>query len=189
MLPLSLLVLLIAGTPLWLRAAGSYLVSAGEPGKAELIVVLAGDDHGNRILKAAELVRQGYAPKILVSGPECCYGHVESDLAIDYAVSNGYPRDWFISFPIEAHSTSVEARLILKELERRHVTHFLVVTSNYHTRRAAGIFRRLAGAERFRMVAAPDWAFAPDSWWRTRDGQKQAFFEWAKTVSGWVGMQ
>lgn len=183
-----MLIVAIAASPVWLRAAGSFLVVSEEPEKAEMIVVLAGDDHGNRILKAAELAREGFAPKILVSGPFCCYGNIESDLAIAFAVRKGYPAEWFISLPTEARSTVDEARGVVRELGRRHVGRFLIVTSNYHSRRAAQIFRHLVPADRFRMIAAPDWAFRPDDWWRSRDGQKQVFFEWSKTLANWAGL-
>jgi uncharacterized SAM-binding protein YcdF (DUF218 family) len=185
---LLVLVAAVAASPLWLRAAGGFLIATQEPSKAEMIVVLAGDDRGNRILKAAELMHQGFAPKILVSGPHCCYGNVESDLAIAFAVCKGYPAEWFVSFPTEARSTVAEAKDVVRELDRRHVGRFLIVTSNYHTRRAAQIFRHLVPADRFRMIAAPDWAFHPDDWWRSRDGQKQVFFEWSKTLANWAGL-
>ncbi len=60
--------------------------------------MLAGDGYGHRILRAAELVRQGLAPTVLVSGPEGLYGYYESELAIPFAVERGYPRSWFLPF-------------------------------------------------------------------------------------------
>jgi uncharacterized SAM-binding protein YcdF (DUF218 family) len=178
----------VATQAIWLRALGDYLVSGQEPFRADMIVVLGGDDRGNRILKGAELLRKGYAPKILVSGPYCCYDQVESDVAIGFAVRRGYPADWFISLPVKGNSTEEEAREVLAELDRRGVRRFLVVTSNYHTRRAARIYGRLVPADRFRVVAARDWAFHPDGWWRDRNARKQAFYEWSKTLANWAGL-
>ncbi len=57
-----------------LAGLGSYLVKADPPEKADIALVLAGDGEGNRILKAAQLARQGYVSKILVSGPSGMYG-------------------------------------------------------------------------------------------------------------------
>jgi uncharacterized SAM-binding protein YcdF (DUF218 family) len=187
-IPLCAIVIAAMTYPIWLRLLGVYLVEAQAPFRAEMIVVLAGDDHGNRILKAAELMKRGYASKILVSAPYCCYGHVESDVAIPFAVKHGYPSGWFIPFPVQATSTAGEARAVVGELDRRHIGRFLVVTSDYHTHRAARIYRKLVDANRFRMVAAPDWAFRAGDWWRSREGRKQAFYEWAKTVANWVGL-
>ena len=60
-------ILLIAGIAAvsrewWLPAIGRALIHDDGPGKADIAVVLAGDYWGNRIVKAGELVRQGYVP-------------------------------------------------------------------------------------------------------------------------------
>jgi uncharacterized SAM-binding protein YcdF (DUF218 family) len=187
-IPIGVVVLVLFTHALLLRALGDFLVKPQEPFRADMIVVLGGDDRGNRILKAAELIKAGLAPKILVSAPYCCYGHVESDVAIPFAIRHGYPADWFIPFPVKGTSTLGEAREVVPELDRRRVGRFLIVTSNYHTRRAARIYRRLVRPDRFRIVAAPDWAFRPEDWWERREGQKQVFFEWSKTLANWAGL-
>src|ERR1019366_8520424 len=56
----------------WLGALGSALVHDEGAGKAEIAVVLAGDSWGYRLTKAAELVRQGCVPLVLVSGSSRC---------------------------------------------------------------------------------------------------------------------
>jgi uncharacterized SAM-binding protein YcdF (DUF218 family) len=187
-IPVLALVFVLLTHGMWLRLLGDFLVRGQEPFKADIIVVLGGDDRGNRILKAAELMRQGYAPKILVSAPYCCYGHIESDVAIPFAIRHGYPPDWFVSLSIKGTSTVEEAKEIVRELDRQGIGRFVIVTSNYHTRRAAAIYRGLVSGDRFRVVAAPDWAFRPEDWWQNREGQKQAFFEWAKTMANWAGL-
>lgn len=172
----------------WLEALGDLLVHAEPPERADLVVVLAGDWWGNRVLKAGELVRQGYAPRALVSGPDGAYGYHECDLAIPFAVRHGYPESWFLHFHIRAYSTREEAQAVLAELRRRGVRSVLIVTSDYHTRRAGAIYRSLAPAElQIRVVAAPDAFFRADRWWRTRQGRKQWALESLKTVSGWFG--
>ena len=182
------LVLLVATGTLWLAALGRVLVRDDGPAHAEMAVVLAGDFTGNRILRAAQLVQQGYVPKVLVSGPDGLYGHYECDLAIPFAVAHGYPQAWFIRAPHEALSTRAEAAAILPDLRRLGVHRFLLVTSTYHTARAARIFRAAGPDFDMRTVAAPDKYFSPASWWRNREGQKLFFMEWSKTFAGLVGM-
>jgi hypothetical protein len=67
------------------------------------------------------------------------------------------------------------------------VKSFLLVTSDYHTARARRIFlaaERTSGfVPQIRTVASRDEFFTPDSWWRNRESQKTAFFEWTKTVA------
>jgi uncharacterized SAM-binding protein YcdF (DUF218 family) len=188
----AFLVLLYLTRSWWLPAFGYGLIHDEGPAKADIAVVLAGDSYGHRIVKAGELVRAGYVPAALVSGPAGAYGLQESDLAIPFAVRQGFPADWFIAFPNHTLSTREEATAVLGELRRRNVKSFLLVTSNYHTARARRIYlaaeRASGGGPQIRTVAAPDEFFRPDRWWRSRQGQKIAFMEWSKTVATVFGL-
>jgi len=173
---------------LWLRAIGEFLVHSEAPVASDIIVVLGGDFYGRRILKSAELVKQGFAPVALISGPPGVYDHHECDLAIPFAVNRGYPAAYFVPFAHNALSTGAEAQIILPELRRRGVRRFLLVTSNYHSRRARRIFRRLGRDLEMRVVAASDQFFTPENWWRNREAEKTVFFEWAKTIGDFIGL-
>ena len=182
-------VVLLLTSRLWLTALGNYLVEAGPAAHADIVVVLAGDYSGRRILKAAELIKGGLAPQALVSGPSnCCYGQVESDLAIAFAVKHGYPESYFIAFPNPGLSTREEVALLLPELRKRNVHTVDVVTSSYHTHRSGLIYRALAPDLDIHMVAATDRYFAPDGWWKTREGKKTFIQEWTKTIASWFGL-
>ena len=188
--------LLLAGffaRSLWLPVFGYALVRDDGPAKADIAVVLAGDTSGSRILKAADLVRQGYVPAALISGAGIYYGLAECDVAIPFAVRHGYPAQWFIPFPNPSSlSTRDEAIAILAELRRRGVHSFLLVTGDPFTARAARIFRSderaAGGGPEFRAVAAPDPFFHPGSWWNTRESQKSFLQEWCKTVTAPLGI-
>jgi uncharacterized SAM-binding protein YcdF (DUF218 family) len=157
--------------------------------KADAALVLAGDFRGNRIKAAAELVRSGYVPKVLVSGPMDWYGTNEADLAIRFATSRGYPGEWFEPLKMRAFSTVEEADTLLPEIEKRGIRKLLIVTSNYHTARAGKIFRNTVPSSiQLRIIAAPDPYFRPDSWWRTREGCKTWFYETVKTITRLVGI-
>lgn len=170
-----------------LAAAGNFLVSAGPPHKADIVLVLAGDGSGNRILTGAQLVRQGYAAKVLVSGPFGIYDYSECDLEIPFAVHHGFPESYFIHFEHHARSTQEEAGVVIPELRRLGAKSVLLVTSDYHTRRSAWIFRRAARDLTFYVVAAPDLYFTPGGWWHNREGRKIFLTEWIKTVTEWFG--
>jgi uncharacterized SAM-binding protein YcdF (DUF218 family) len=186
--PAVVVALVILSHPLWLASLGRFLVRADEPFPSDMVVLLAGDGWGYRLRRAADLVREGYAPKVLVSGPAGMYGLHESDLAIPYAIKLGYPAEWFIPLPHQATSTREEARTVLAELARRRVRRFMVVTSNYHSRRAGGLYRGQAPQAEVRVVAALDPQFSPDAWWHSRTGRKLFLMEWQKTVATWLGM-
>ncbi len=161
---------------------------ADPPVHADMIVVLAGDFTGNRILTAAGLVRQGFAPIAFISGPSGAYGLYESDLAIRFAVTKGYPESYFVPFPNDSKSTASEAEVVISELRKRNVHRIDLVTSDYHTRRAGKIFRAQAPDIETHVIAAPDKYFSPDGWWKEREGRKTLLLEWMKTVGAWFGM-
>jgi uncharacterized SAM-binding protein YcdF (DUF218 family) len=176
----------------WLGALGRALVHDDGAGKAEIAVVLAGDNWGCRLTKGAELVRQGYVPRVLVSGPPGFYGVNEADAAIQFATSKGYPAEWFIPLRHTGLSTREEADAVLDNLKQRNIHSFLLVTSNYHTGRARRIFlnteHRLGGGPDLRTVASDDKFFNAANWWHSREGVKIVFLEWTKTLATAFGI-
>jgi uncharacterized SAM-binding protein YcdF (DUF218 family) len=171
-----------------LTALAEYLDQSGPPEKADIAFVLAGDASGRRILKGAELVRQGYAPRLVVSGPAGNYGYYECDLAIPFAVKAGYPESEFIPFPNHARSTRDEAAAAAVELRGLGAHRVLLITSLYHTRRAGGDFRAAAPDLTFIVVAASDENFTPQAWWHNREARKTFAIEWLKTGASWLKM-
>jgi uncharacterized SAM-binding protein YcdF (DUF218 family) len=172
--------------PRILGALGSYLVHDEPPRHADVVLVLAGDASGGRILKGAELVRQGYAPKAIVSGP-VIYSVHECDLAIALAERAGYRASYFTHFEHNAFSTVEEARDAAPLLRGMGVKQVLLVTSDFHTRRAGKIFRATMPDIDFDVVGSADPHFTPMGWWRDREGRKTFVIEWMKTVSAWFG--
>ena len=192
LLLLFLVAVVYLARDVWLGALGRALVHDEGAAKAEIAVVLAGDSWGNRLTKGAELVRQGYAPLVLVSGPPAFYDVNEADAAIHFAIVRGYPAEWFIPLYHTAMSTREEATAVLDALQQRHIHSALLVTSDYHSARARRIFlaaeRQRGGGPNLRMVASRDRFFSAAGWWHNREGQKIAFMEWAKTVATVFGI-
>jgi uncharacterized SAM-binding protein YcdF (DUF218 family) len=137
-------VLLLVTRVYWLSALGGYLIHDQAPAPADMVVVLAGDYFGNRILTGAELVRRGLAPKALISGPGDVYGQHESDLAIAFAVRHGFPESYFVAFPNDARSTAAEADAVIPKLRKFYAHRIEIVTSNFHKLRAGKICRSRA---------------------------------------------
>lgn len=153
-----------------------------------MAVVLAGGTSGNRIMLGARLVREGFVEKVLLSNTAGCYEHEEADMAMDFAARRGIPRDIFIKTAHKSKSTEEEARTIVPFLRRMNVRTFLLITSDYHTRRAGRIFSPYLNGLQMRAIAAPDPDFHPEQWWKTRESQKVFFLEWSKTVAGTFGI-
>jgi uncharacterized SAM-binding protein YcdF (DUF218 family) len=187
----SVFLLCLAAFVFWhqiLWRMGALLVNAGAPVKADIVVVIGGDWLGNRILKGAELVREGYAPRLLASGVGPMYGSFESELAVNYAVAHGYSRADFLALHYPAVSTVDEARAVIPRLRALGVHHFVLVTSEYHTARAGRIFRREARDLSVDVVASSTNDWHGGEWWKDREGRKLWFNEAVKTIADYLGI-
>ena len=184
------LIAIFLTSPLWLRYVGAALEDSQPPRKAGAALVLAGDGYGDRMRTGAELARGGLVPRVYVSGPEGFYGLHEADLAIQWAVKAGYRTSYFVPLPLPHNvtSTRAEAEFAVPRFRKDGIRSLILVTSDYHTRRAGHIFRQIAPDIKITVVAAPDALFELRQWWRSREGRKAVFFEWAKTLSERVGL-
>lgn len=164
-----------------LSLLGSSVIDSQPPRPADLILVLGGDFWGARVVKAADLGTLGYAPTVLISGPPY-RGRPEGELAVDFLVKRGFRREMFAVFGHTAASTIGEALALRGELARRGVKHVILVTSNYHSRRAAIVFRLFCPGIRFISVPAPDSHYYAEGWWKSGASREIFFSEWTKTL-------
>jgi uncharacterized SAM-binding protein YcdF (DUF218 family) len=174
-----------------MAAAANYLIEDDGARHADVAVVLGGDNYGDRTMKAAELVKAGFAPYVLVSGPPRLMRYESTD-EIEYAEQHGYPASLFreIHLPGNADSTHTEAQYIGRYLRSEGVHSILLVTSNYHTKRAAKLWRRSNPWLTVTVVPSvdPGRYFTPQTWWKTRPGKKMFLYEWMKTLSVMLGI-
>jgi uncharacterized SAM-binding protein YcdF (DUF218 family) len=169
---------------------GYSLICSQTPRQADLIVVLGGDFWGSRVFKAADLALEGYAPLVLISGPPYgSAGRPEGEFAIEYLARHGYPRQFFAVFGHHARSTIDEAIALGPELRRRQVKRVILVTSDYHSRRADIVIRLFCNSGiQFISVPASDPQYKPDLWWDDPQSRKTFFSEWSKIAGSvlWV---
>jgi len=168
------------------RLAAMQLVEDDGPHKADAVLVLGGDEYCTRILTAAQLASRGLAPVVLVSGPDIFRAH-ESDFTIPCATRQGYPATLFKPITSSSDSTRMESRLIGNYLRAHGIRTVLLVTSIYHTRRAARLFRSTNPWLTLHVAPAPDPFFTPQTWWQTRTGQRLFVLEWTKTLAASIG--
>ena len=137
------------------------------PLKSDVLVVLNGD--GGRIQKAAELYKQGLAPYVILSPADPS----KPDDIYQQAIRLGIPEANLI-VERTATSTFTNSTTTNSLMNRYHFRSGIVVTSDYHLKRAKEIFERYKGDKYFFYVAAPDaagrkWRDRPDrfSLWRS----------------------
>ncbi len=162
-----------------MRVAGNFWVVDDGPAASDAIVILGDDNYeGDRANRAADVLREGWAPRIIASGrylrPYASIAQLEQqDLE-----QRGVPASAIVLLQHRATNTREEAEAIGQFISSHGWKRVLVVTSNYHTRRARYILSRVlpAGTE-LRMLSARDVNYDPDSWWQTRRGTKIFFHE------------
>jgi len=182
-----LFVLYLARHPI-LRFAGGLLVTDDSPRASDAIVVLGDDNYdGDRATKAAELIKSGWAPRVVASGRYLRPYASIADLERRDLIDRGVPASAILPFSHHAENTREECSDLAEFLGARGWKHILIVTSNYHTRRAEYICSRLLppGTD-LRVVAAPDSEYNPDNWWYHRKGLKTFVHEvTGLVVSAW----
>ena len=157
-----------------LHLAGWFWVVDEPVEHADAILVLGDDNYtGDRASRAAELYREGLAPRVVASGrmlrPNTgLAGVIARDLE-----AHGVPSGSVVPYSSRAANTREEAEALRELVVHRGWKKVLVVTSNYHTRRARLIFGHVfpVGVG-VRISAAQDSEFDPARWWETRIGLK-----------------
>jgi uncharacterized SAM-binding protein YcdF (DUF218 family) len=164
-----------------LAGLGKSLVVSDPLEHADLIYVLAGDFWGSRVLLGANLGSMGWAPRVILTGGRY-QGRCACDLSVDFAVQHGYPRNLFLPLPMEAQSTVDEALAMRPIFHRLGAKRIILVTSNFHSRRALQVFRLFLPEYDFRMEGSAEDFFDPHTWCKTPQGRHLLFSEYQKMV-------
>ena len=173
-------VIYLARRPL-LGFAGSFWIVNDKPAASDAIVILGDDNYGgDRATRAAQLFKDGMAPRVVASGrylrPYASIAELEQHDLTDRSV----PASAIVRFDQHAENTKDEAAALAQLISSRGWKRILLVTSSYHTRRARYICERtFPSGTILLVVAAPDSQYDPHSWWHTRAGAKIFAHEFA----------
>jgi uncharacterized SAM-binding protein YcdF (DUF218 family) len=184
---LSVVVVLVLAA-LASRAARFLVVD--EPEKSDAIVVLAGETNV-RPARALELLHQGLAQHVFLDAEAqyLVYDQGLVDIAQKYV--NGIGEANRVSVcPIASFSTNAESDYVNRCLQSMGAHRVLIVTSEFHTRRALMIFRHRLPQYQFSVAAARNSGQFGEAWWTNREWAKTTFDEWLKmfwweTVDRW----
>jgi uncharacterized SAM-binding protein YcdF (DUF218 family) len=170
--------LYIARRPL-LRLAGGFWVVDESPKPSDAIVMLSDDNYqGDRAARAAELYKAGWAPRVIASGRLLRSYAGVAELEQHDLQSHGVPEGAIVKLAAADLNTREECAGIGQFAYSRGWKRILLVTSNYHTRRARYICSRVMQPGTTLVVsAARDADYDPDTWWHTRQGTKIFFGE------------
>jgi uncharacterized SAM-binding protein YcdF (DUF218 family) len=165
-LALLVLAVYLARHPL-MRLAARELVVEDPLEKADAIIILSDDNfYADRATRAAELYRQGLAPVVVASGIRLRPYAGISELMTHDLAERGVPKERIVPFPQDADGTREEAVALRNFLAGKGWKSVIVVTSNYHTRRARLIFRKTFPSDlKIEVASARDADFDPSNWY------------------------
>jgi len=175
-----LLVVVIIGLVLASQAARVLIVN--DPQKSDAIVVLAGETD-SRPARGLVLLRQGMAPHLIFDAEagEQVYDHQLTDLAQRYV--NTLPEANRISVcAIGGRSTAAETVDVARCLQPLAPHRVLLVTSEFHTRRAFMIFSQRLPQYQWSVTPARNSAQFGAAWWTNREWAKATLDEWMKLI-------
>ena len=173
-----------------LFGSGLLIAEAPPPGRVDAAVVLQGSIAAEkvRIGGAVHLLQSGVTDRILVSIPrESYWGQPIAEVASAFIETN-YGRDVaakidFCETSPEVDSTRQEAESLRGCIQQRHWNSIVVMTSEYHTRRAGFLWRRAMRQTDTQVwiegVTDPEFQ---KQWWRGRRSAKTFFLESSKLV-------
>lgn len=178
---------------------GSWLIVEDPLEKADAIFVLGGTRF-ERPLEAVDLVKEGWAPRILLFRQYKDAGErelqrrgfpfpLESDVQAEALNRMGLPPGT-VTVLGEQDSTRDEATGIRDAAVRNGWSRVIVVTSKQHTRRARmAITRRLDGTGVRPIMRATRYDRADtDRWWRERATLRFTLFETQRLIGYWIGV-
>lgn len=167
--------------------------------KADVIVVLGGSSvFIERTQKAAQLFKQGVAPKIVLTNDGTNAGWSKKEwrnppyveLAKQSLIGQDVPDEAIEILPEQVNGTFDEAELLQKKTVENGWKSVLIVTSAYHTRRALWTFEKVFAETEIAIgiASAPTGQQTPSAfyWWLMPRGWQMVAGEYVKSLYYWV---
>jgi len=175
--------LLYAGHGFILKEAGKFLYYKDEIKPADVIVVLAGEET-ERVEYGVKLFKEGWArkDKIILTGGPLVWKYTWASLMQEHAVSLGIPNN-AILLADKSRTTEEDVIFTKKLMDKYGYKSCIIVTSPYHSRRAAKIFGKLMG-DKVKIISAPaeeSW-FGFDEWWKRKRDRARVLDEYSKFI-------
>jgi uncharacterized SAM-binding protein YcdF (DUF218 family) len=177
---LLLAVLYLARHPIF-RLVGEGWVAEDTLERSDAIFVLSDDNfYADRATHAAQVYRQGLASVVVASGRRLRPYAGVAELIEHDLIERGVPKDKILRVAHDADNTREEAKALAQVAKQKKWRSVIVVTSNYHTRRARYIFSHVFPKDvKIRVTGASDGDFDPERWWEKRISVKELAREMA----------
>ena len=167
--------------------------------RADVILVLGGSStYIERTQKAAQLYKQGSAPKVWLTddGMRGGWNKIEQqnprfvELARNSLIEQGVPPEAIEILQPQVSGTIYEAEVLRQKTGEGNLKSVLLVTSAYHTRRALWIFQKVLADKNVEIgIAHPptgEQTPPPVLWWLKPKGWELVAGEYVKTLGYWI---
>ena len=182
-------------------SAGRLITNEDPLEHADAIYVLGGP-WAMRWLEGADLVREGYSTKIVLSP-------ATRDIGEQVMMGRGTPLPRPVDYqrqlmierahvpvadiqivPGEVDNTAQEAEAIKPIVAANHWRSLIVITDRSTTRRGGYAMRRALGPDVHIIMRASRYdGYKPGAWWTTRPMFRLTFYELPKLVAYWFGLR
>lgn len=166
-----------------LEGIARFLIVQDELKPADVIVVLAGDDNGERVIQGIELYKNGYAPKMIMSGGPIMWNLTSADWMKKQAVAAGVPAN-AILLQRKSESTIEDVVFTLPLIKKNNFKSVILVTSPYHARRSKRTFLRGAAGSDIKVISYPaqNGKFKVKGWWGRHEDTQRVVWEYVSLV-------
>jgi uncharacterized SAM-binding protein YcdF (DUF218 family) len=177
-----------------LRYSAGFIIADSEPKKSDAIVLLAGGEPG-RAWGAADLYREHLGSYVILTveplGSDVV-GLRQAGVDVSTGVDQnerilrglGVPQENIVRVKPYVQDTFDELTRVRELCEERHWKSIVIVTSNYHTRRARLTAKYILGPYiDFTVVASRHGGLNPDEWWKVRNDVRTFLIEFEKLVA------
>lgn len=152
------------------------------PYRRDTMIILGEGDQG-RVQKAAELYKSGYADNVIITPVEERYTSDELITILSHYVFE--EKD--ITVEEESTGTYSNAEETIDIMNNRKLDSALIVTNDYHIKRAEIAFERLNdGSKKFHYIPATN--LAGEQWHEREDAHKHWFNEFIKVWGYRLGL-
>ncbi|MEE8638737.1 MAG: YdcF family protein [Candidatus Margulisiibacteriota bacterium] len=184
---LSILLVVVLGVyftlPLILEGMARFLIVRDKIEPAQLIIVLAGDNNGERVREAVKLYKEGYGKKMLMTGGPLAWKLTASEWMKKHALALGVPAR-AILLEDKSRSTLENALFILPILKKHSIKSVILVTSPTHSRRAKRVFKKCYSKEDIKVLSCParEAEFELPGWWTRHEDTQRVMWEYVSLV-------
>jgi uncharacterized SAM-binding protein YcdF (DUF218 family) len=162
---------------LWLPFLAKWLIVNEPLAKADVIIVPSGNEEDLRITYAAQVYKNGFAGKVLLSGRLSLEKETGINLGKIYVMSLGVPEKDILS-EMDSVSTVENALFSKKVIEEHKYKNVILVTYPVHTRRSRQVFKRILSKDVKLITACDTNSFDVKNWWKNPETRRSVVYEY-----------